>query len=55
MNVDGSVTVTCRVAVSARGTASVSPMSETAECHDAEAGGTKQKTRSIEVHRSGGD
>ena len=39
------------VTVSVRATPRVSPMSETAECHDAEAGGTKQETRTVEIHR----
>jgi len=49
----GSVAVSMprRMPVPARTTPCVSPMPETAECHDAEAGGTKQETRDVEIHR----
>jgi len=45
------VTVTGRVTVTARRAPGVSPMPETAKCHRAEAGGTKQETRDVEIHR----
>ena len=46
-----TVSVTGRVTVTARGAPGVSPMPETAKCHRAEAGGTKQETRDVEIHR----
>jgi hypothetical protein len=48
-----SMPVTGHMTVSVRRTPGVSPtpVPETAECHDAEAGGTKQQTRDVEIHR----
>ena len=51
MHMTGGMAVPGRVTVAACGTSGVSPMPETAECHDAEAGGTKQEARDVEVHR----
>jgi hypothetical protein len=45
-----TVAVTDRMTVAVRASG-VSPMPETAKCHRAEAGGTKQETRDVEIHR----
>ena len=46
-----TVSVTARMTVAARCASGVPPMPETAKCHRAEAGGTKQETRDVEIHR----